>query len=83
MNQKKEISISSDALLMLACFTVRETLRTLQAKDLLTDTELQDVLNRAVDGLSRSTIGLTKADVDTLLNVLMDRPFVSPERNLN
>lgn len=83
MQEKVETSISLEALCLLSCFTVRETLRTLQAKNMVTDPELDAILARAVEGLNMSTIGLTHADTNHMLNVLMGRPFSTPERNLN
>lgn len=83
MQEKKEISISLETLCLLSCFTVRETLRTLQTKELITNPELDAILARAVEGLNMSTIGLTHADTNHLLNVMMGRPFSTPERDLN
>lgn len=83
MKEKEEVRIGLEPLTLLSCFTVRETLRTLQAKDLITDQELDAILARAVEGLHMSTIGLSSDEMNHLLNVLMGRPFTTPPRNLN
>jgi len=83
MADDKEISVSLESLCLLACFTVRETLTTLQHKGLITDADRDTILARAVDGLARSNIALTHADTGHLLNVLMGRPMRAPDRNLN
>ena len=83
MKESKDISISLESLCLLASFTVRETLTTLQDKGLISNQERDVILGRAVNGLSMSTIGLTKADTDNLLSVLLGTPFNAPKRNLN
>ena len=83
MKESKDISVSLESLCLLASFAVRETLTTLQGKGLITDQDRDAILARAINGLNMSTIGLTKADTDNLLSVLLGTPFKAPERNLN